>query len=348
MSPDNTKLKEWADKSGVSIEQLTENYNRINASLPSSVPDAQKEKRTFQLLRSELTTSMRSPAVMFHGAVVGADEPRDIMVAIKAKIVEEYQADPEGVLSSGKARLDGEELVILDARKEYSSGNPNSNFGKPQPEHLWVRRAIAVIKTEDGYKPAKLTLRGDVAKSNLSLGTFCDFRALGEANDDGLYDLRSSSATAFTPGGEEGAEDLHTAISEAFTANFKPLGELTVDFHRSEMQGDYEAFVVTEGTVEFIKKIESEKAFSDLLILNDETLPLDADAITCWIPQTMRETIDFGKGSIVTVICRTSVGKGYDREKKEQTDEDRVMLNVLGIFAVPGLSTPADESDLIA
>ena len=141
---------------------------------------------------------------------------------------------------------------------------------------------------------------------------------------------------------------MHTAISDAFTDNFKPLGEITVDFHRTEMQGNYESFVVTEGTVEFIKKIESEKAFSDLLILNDETLPLDADAITCWIPQTMRDTINFGKGSICTVVCRTSVGKGYDREKKEQTDEDRVMLNVLGIFPVPGLSTPADESDLIA
>ena len=62
----------------------------------------------------------------------------------------------------------------------------------------------------------------------------------------------------------------------------------------------------------------------------------------------MRDSITFGKGSIVKVFARTTVGKGYDREKKIQTDEDRVMLNVLGIFPVPGLSTPADESDLIA
>jgi len=347
MSPDNTKLKEWATKSGQSVKDLTASFERIAASLPSSVPDAQKEKRAFQLLRSEIQTSMRSPAKMFTGAVVGADEARDIMVPIKAKIVQEYQSDPEAVLSSGKARLEGDDLILLDARKEYSEGNPNPNFGKPQPEHLWTRRAIAVIKTDDGYHPAKLTLRGDVAKSSIPLGQFCDFRALGEVNADGLYDLRSSSATAFRPTSTD-PEELHTAIDAAFSGSFKALGDISVEFHANEMAGNYEAYVVTEGTVEFIKHLESANARSDLLILNDETLPLDADAVTCWVPKTLRDSIDFGKGSIVKIFARTTVGKGYDREKKEQTDEDRVMLNVLGIFAVPGLSTPADESDLIA
>jgi len=348
MSPDNTKLKEWASKSGQSIEQLTTRFEAINASLPSSVPDAQKEKRTLQLLRSEIQTSMRSPAIMYVGAIVGADEARDIMVPIKAKIVEEYTKDPESVLSSGKARLEGDDLVLLDARKEYSEGNPNPNFGKPQPEHLWTRRAIVVVKTEDGsYHPGKLQLRGDVATSDLPLGQFCEFRALGEETD-GLYDLRSSSATAFRPTGDGDPEELHTAIDAAFSGSFKPLGDITVDFHASEIQGNYEAYVVTEGTVEFIKTLTSEKARSDLLILNDETLPLDGDAVTCWVPKAMRDSIDFGKGSIVKIFARTTVGKGYDREKKTQTDEDRVMLNVLGIYAVPGLSTPADESDSFA
>ena len=339
---DTKKLEAWASKSGQSLEDLTQKFNDIFATLPSSVPEAQKERRTFQLLKGEIQSNLRSPALGFRGIIVGADEPRDMMLAIKAKVVEEYQADPQGVLDSKKARLDTEtnELVLTDSRKEIN-GKPNARYGQDQPATLFVRRVILAVRKsdEDTWHAGKLQLRGDVAKSDLPYFQEAEFRALGNTDED-LYDLRSSSVTAFRP--IESTENIHEIVSTAFAEQFKPLGEIDLDYHAST-RGDYEAFVVTEGTVDILKRIESEKASSDLLILNDETLSLDADSVTCWVPKALRGHTNFGKGSVVTVFARSSIGKKYDRENKQQTDEEVISLNALGVFPVPGLATPADE-----
>ena len=339
---DTKKLEAWADKSGQSVADLEAKYKDIFATLPSSVPEAQKDKRTLQLLKSEIQSNLRSPAIAFRAIIVGADEPRDMMQAIKAKVVEEYQSDPQGVLDSKKARLDTEtnELILTDSRKEIN-GNPNKRYGQDQPATLFVRRVVMAVRKagDDKWVPGKIQLRGDIAKTDLPYFQEVEFRALGETGED-FYDLRSSSVTAFRP--LESDENIPEIISTAFADKFKPLGEIDIKYHESN-RGDYEAFVVTEGTVDVLRRIESEKASSDLLVLNDETLSLDADSVTCWVPKTLRGHTNFGKGSVVTVFARTQLAKKYDREAKQQTDEDMIALNALGVFPVPGLATPADE-----
>ncbi len=339
---DKTKLEAWAGKSGQSLEDLEAKYKDIFATLPSSVPEAQKDKRTLQLLKSEIQSNLRSPAMAFRGIIVGADEPRDMMQAIKAKVVEEYQSDPQGVIDSKKARLDEEtnELVLTDSRKEIN-GKPNQRYGQDQPATLYVRRVIMAVKKagDDNWTSGKIQLRGDIAKTELPYFQECEFRALGDVSGD-FYDLRSSSVTTFRP--LETSENIHEIVSNAFADKFMPLGEIDIDYHESN-RGNYEAFVVTEGTVDVLRRIESEKASSDLLVLNDETLSLDADSVTCWVPKNLRGHTNFGKGSVVTVFARTQLAKKYDREAKQQTDEDMIALNALGVFPVPGLATPADE-----
>jgi hypothetical protein len=278
----------------------------------------------------------------FRGIIVGADEPRDMMIAIKAKVVEEYQSDPQGVIDSKKARLDADtnELVLTDSRKEIN-GKPNNRYGQDQPATLFVRRVIMAVKKagDDNWTSGKITLRGDIAKTEIPYFQEVEFRALGDVSGD-FYDLRSSSVTSFRP--LESSENIHEIVSNAFADKFKPLGEIDIDYHESN-RGNYDAFVVTEGTVDVLRRIESEKASSDLLVLNDETLSLDADSVTCWVPKTLRGHTNFGKGSVVTVFARTQLAKKYDREAKAQTDEDMIALNALGVFPVPGLATPADE-----
>ena len=340
---DTKKLEAWASKSGQSVDELTAKYNDIFATLPTSVPEAQKDKRTLQLLKSDIQANLRSPAVTFRGIIVGAEDPRDMMLAIKNKLMQEYQSDPQGVLDSGRARLDAEtnELILTDSRKEIN-GKPNSRFGQDQPATLWVRRVILAVRkaNDDNWVAAKLQLRGDIAKTDLPYFQEVEFRALGDTTNADFYDLRSSSTTSFRS--VESDVNAHDIVSNAFADKFKPLGEIDLDYHAST-RGDYEAFCVTEGTVDVLRRIESEKASSDLLVLNDETLSLDADSVTCWVPKTLRGHTNFGRGSVVTVFARTSIGKKYDREAKKQTDEDVISLNAIGVFPVPGLATPADE-----
>ena len=79
-----------------------------------------------------------------------------------------------------------------------------------------------------------------------------------------------------------------------------------------------------------------------MIVLQDDSLPTN-DGVTCWVPYKLKNQINFGRDSIITIIGQTSIGKGYDRVKKVQTDEERIMLNTFSIFGIPELLTIVDE-----
>lgn len=336
------RLNLIANKAGKTIAEVQTAYNEALSTLPSNLNERQKEKYALKRVNNDLNVNARSSAIAYEGVIVGVGRVRDIMKGIISNALAEYQKDPTGAVNSGLVKFDeqNQKVVVLDNRKEIN-GKTNKNFGKPRPEHRYVRELkIAARKPgETKFTKGKLTLWNQAANLSVPFGKLVGFKANGEL-EDGKYNLRSSVSTQFDIKQELPKEEIVKIIDDAFADDYKELGEC-LEYHRANAD-NWDRLVVTEGTVQFIR-ISNDPKVNHQIVLNDDSLPQGTRPISVWIPNELGNTIDFGRNSIVTIIAQTGLGKGYDPETKSKTDEDVLMLNALGVFGRPGMTTPPDE-----
>ncbi len=269
------------------------------------------------------------------------------MKTMRATAIADYRANRDQSIASGAVKEEGDKIIILDNRAEIN-GQPNKNFGKARPEHAYLKDVILAVRKpgEANFLPGKLLLRGDQANLTVPLGKKVAFKALGEiVNNE--YKLRSSVMTQFAADESFNNDAVMGLIDTAFKTRSVDLGKC-FDYHKSveNTPGFWDRYVVTEGSISYIK-FPDDDTKNIFMILNDDSLPTK-DGVTCWIPNKLRSTITFGQGSVVTVVAQTSKGKGYDREKRVQTDEEVLNLNVYAIFGRPELTNPVEpQADLI-
>ena len=63
--------------------------------------------------------------------------------------------------------VDGENGTPLETRKEWGQGRPNPNFGKPLPEHNYLKNIWVIAKkvsSNDEFKFYPMTVTGDLAQ----------------------------------------------------------------------------------------------------------------------------------------------------------------------------------------
>ena len=340
------KLAKIVAKSGKTPAEVQASYTQHLASL-TSVKETDRPKYALKLVNRDMSINVMSPAIAFEGIIVGSGETRDLMKTMRQTAIDAYRANRDQAIASGAVKEEGDKIIILDNRAEIN-GQPNKNFGKPRPEHAYLRDVILAVRKpgEPNWLPGKLLLRGDQANLTVPLGKKVAFKALGEIVN-GEYKLRSSVLTQFQADDSFDNDAVMNIIDTAFKPRYVKLGAC-FDYHKSveNTPGFWDRYVVTEGSISYIK-FPDDDTKNIFMILNDDSLPTK-DGVTCWIPNKLKSTITFGQGSIVTVIAQTSKGKGYDREKRVQTDEDVLNLNVYALFGRPGLTNSVEpQSDLI-
>jgi len=342
----DARLAKIVAKSGKTPAEVQASYNQHLESL-TSVKESDRPKYALKLVNRDMSINVMSPAVAFEGIIVGVGETRDLMKTIRTTAIAAYRANRDQAIASGAVKEEGDKIIILDNRAEIN-GQPNKQFGKPRPEHAYLKDVILAVRKpgDANFIPGKLLLRGEQASLSVPIGKQVKFKALGEIVDN-EFKLRSSVLTTFTVDESFDGDTLMGLIDTAFKTRTVALGKC-FDYHKSveNTPGFWDRYVITEGSISYIK-FPDDDTKNIFMILNDDSLPTK-DGVTCWIPNRLKSTITFGQGSIVTVIAQTSKGKGYDREKRVQTDEDVLNLNVYAIFGRPGLTNTVEpHTDLI-
>ena len=347
MSNIQESIQQIATKTGKPVTEVQTMYESHLASLPPNISgDVKRQKYAVKLTNRDCGVNTKSPAVQFEGVVIGAGDTRDMMEGIWKKAVEDYQKDQAGTVARKEIAIIDGAVTPLETRATWPDGNANKDFGKPKAKHAYVKDLIMAIRKpgETAFTAGKMRLRGDQCSINVPFGKIAEFKALGEiVNNE--YALRSSVTTQFQLKGDTTPDEFMEILDSAFPAHTKELGDC-LNYHRSleGTPGFYDRFVVTEGTVAYIKFPDTPDK-NIMIVLNDDSLQAPIDGVTIWLPSKFRELINFGRQSVVTVVAQTREGKVYDRVAKAETDVPTVSLNGFSIFGRPGLTTLAEASD---
>lgn len=334
-----TKLKEWAAKSGRTPGELQAQFQDIFAKCEAGT-EAGRFKKALNLLKRSFETSMNSNAVTYKVILLGMPSPYDAVKKRRTDILERYAKTPGESITSGEVILANGIPVPMDLNRTFpGSGKENPFYGKPIPNHSWMTNVIAVaMKPEEDKKwmPASISLRGEeFIQGEIPFGREMDLRLNGTYNGgQGRYLLNSSKgATNFsTLGRELSSDELSNLVDEVYGDKFVLAGNLVENLE--ENKSDPGRFIVTEGILNsHFKNTEPGKLSS--IVISDETLDL-GETIRGFVDSSIAGMLDrVQNGDTVTVIGRTSMGKGYDSETKQRTDEDVLMMNVYAVIPRP-------------
>ncbi len=343
-------LTKISKKSGKTLAEVQEAFNNALTTLPPSYSEAQKQKYALKIVHKDLLINTKSTAIAYEGIIVGTGRTRDLMKGIRTRAITSYNENPEAAINEGLVKLEGENVIVLDNRKELSPGKPNPKFGQERPKEMLMRECIiaARIPGESKWIPGKISLWNNAAKLSTPVGVLLGFKANGEL-DNNEYSLRSSVETSFEPKPTNlNPNEIMRIIDTTFEGHYKALGEC-FEYCKS-IQGTparWDHYVVTEGTIQYIN-LNDDPTKNHRIVISDDTLGDDTQSVTVWLPNALRHLVDFGRGTIVTIIAQTSINKGYDSKTKQQTDEDVLALNAFSIFGRPGLKTsPQEDGELI-
>ena len=330
------KLTQWAEKSGESIDSIKNRFQQIYAKT-TGVSEPVKFRKALNTLKRSFETSMNSTALTYKVVILGAAAPFDAVKKRRSDLRDKWDKSKAEMIASGEARLQNDEPVFVDIKKSLPNGNENPFYGKPIPEHSWMTNCVGVAMkpTEDKkWFPANIVLRGEeFIREKIPIFREIELRVNGNfSTEQGRYNLNSSKgATKFDSLGKELSPNELTILVDAVYGNkFVLAGNLKENFEKTK--GDFNRIVVTEGILN--SKYKNETGLSNI-VLGDETLDL-SETVRGFIDGNIKEMLDkVEAGDTVTVIGRSSIGKGYDSVTKQKTDEDVLIMNVYSVFPRP-------------
>jgi len=333
-----------AKKSGKTLAEVKTAYDIALTTLPPSLTEKKQQSTALMIVNRDLSVNTQSTAVLYEAIILGAGKTRDLMQGIRTAALKRYSENPQGSLDSQEVKLEGETVVVLDNRKEIN-GTPNKKFGQPRPEHMYVREIILAAKKpgEKDFIAGRMSLWNNAVNLSLPFGKVVAFSANGELTD-GEYKLRSAVGTSFEIKQELPSEEVIRIIDTTFETYNKDLGDCLA-YHKSLPRGSdvfYNRLTVTEASVSFVN-MSQDPAKNHRLSITASSMPEGSRLVNVWVPNELGHLIDFGRGSIITIICQTGTGKGWDSETRSQTDEEVLQLNAFSMFARPGLKTPPEE-----
>jgi len=332
-----SKLKEWSAKSGKDVQELKEQFAGILAKTTGRT-DQVRFKKALNTMKRSFETSMNSNAVAYKTIILGVAAPFDAVKKRRADIEMRYQASPSELISTGEVRLnDDNSYTMIDIKHKLPNGKENPFYGKPIQHHSFMTNCTAVVmkpNEDKKWMPANIVLRGDLSTEKVPLYQEMELRLNGQFNgEQGRYNLNSSKgATNFSSLGKSlSAEELAIIVEQVYDGKFVLAGNLKENLEQTK--SDPQRFVVTEGIVN--SKFLKEDGGLSTIKIGDESFDL-GETMTCFVDGNIRHIIEnLEEGDNVTVIGRTSWGKGYDFETKKKTDEDVLMMNLYGIFTRP-------------
>ena len=329
------KLISWAEKSGKNPENLKSEFQSIYAKTEGRT-EASRMKKALNLMKKSFETSMNSNAVMYKVVLLGTST-YDAVAKRRKDIMKRYDLAPGESITKGEIVLINDVPTPMDIEKTFArSGKENPFYGKPIPLHSWTVNCVAVAMkpTEDKkWIQAGVVLRGDeFVTGDIPFGREIDLRLNGTfSTEQGRYILNSSKgATNFSTLGKElSVDELSEIVDTVYGDKFVLAKDLEDDLENTKSNPN--RLVVTEGILNSHYKAEPGKMST--LVLSDESLSL-GKTIKGFVDASIVSQLDnFENGEEVSIICRTSWGKGY--EDGHKTDEDVLNMNVYGIIPKP-------------
>ena len=331
-----TKLKDWSNKSGKDVQALKTDFEGILAKTVGKT-DQVRYKKALNTMKRTFETSMNSTAISYSVVILGVSSPFDAVKKRRQDIKDRYEKSPSELIASGEVRMNEDSTyTMIDIKKTLPSGKENPFFGKPIQSHSWMTNCVAVAMkpTEDKkWQPANIVFRAELATEHIPMYQELDIRLNGSfSGTQGRYNLNSSKgATNFSILGKSlSAEEITNIVDSIFNEKFVLAGNLKENLEATK--SDPQRFVVTEGIVN--RKFKNDSGLSTL-VMGDESFDI-GENMTCFVDGSIRHLLDtIEDGDSITVIGRTSLGKGYDVEKKQKTDEDVIMMNLYGVYTRP-------------
>jgi len=334
-------FKKWSEKMAIPVETIQQDFNKAFMDLKQNhkLEDDKAQTMALKQIASAYKKQLRSPAEGFEGVVLGAEEPRDLVAKKRRDALELYRANPQEAVAQGVTDDDGTPLDIIQF---FSTGRENPNYGKPLPEKSLIRRVfgVAMKPTDQHPKMFEMVLNGDACEKEIPIMKPVKFMAIEKSKkEDEAFKLNASTFTEFS----EVAEITGNPKIEDLIKNFiPPIKVSELEEYHEKNADDFNRIVCVEGNVNFIS-LEPTMTGSRILQIEDDenTLDLDTKPTTCWVPQHIN--MDFGEGSKVYVIGRTSQGFLKDESGNMTSEKGDVTINTFGIYPVDEISVPQTE-----
>lgn len=332
---------EWSNKLSMPLSEIEKDYNNFLAEeneVHKDLSTEDKNKRALQRTALYYGRLLKTPATGFEGIIIGVGDCIDMVAKQKRDALELFRTSPQEAITNGIVDENG---VPLDTRRDWTPERKNPNFGKPLPEHNYIKNVwgIAIKKKVANDKPKLFTLSLSGSKAEqINIPIFEPIRFM--ANDriklstESLYVLSQSTFTKFAVDKELKLPEYGELIKSVCKENFVELKNLS-DYH-SKNKDSFSRIVITEGSVSSLN-LEPTAFGSRIMTIEDEALTLEniesSQGVTCWMSDKIK--IDFAEGSKVLVVGRTAQGKKKDDLGNPTEELGNVSINAYGVYALP-------------
>jgi len=262
-----------------------------------------------------------------------------------------YEEKIVGKLPEGAETLeDGRIYIPLDATETYMSGGVNRNYGKPLPKEQFRRTGIFYGSIEGGeMKPYFFSYKNQPAVDFTPQPfTWVHFTCVASENGTDIYGATSTTLNSLRlndeldPNGDEyrntGSMNAQDILVSAFSDKLTPLIELDRKHILNGTLPAKERFIITDGTVCNMNMTPTSNG-NRILNITDLSAEMDYEndtgMVTCWIPEHLE--LDFGIGSTVIIIGRTSQRQGED-------GVEPATINTSGILVTERHGSPVEVS----
>lgn len=316
-------LQNIAKKGKLEVAKLTEEFNALVASLPPS------DDRDTVALRKLNTKYAGIPdnTKMYQIICMGYRNLTDFNAKRVKEALELYKKSPEEAIEGGYVRVEEGKPIALDRRKTFGKDNiKNANYGKPLG--FAYNRNMLVMARESGesnFAVTTLSLRGKFATRPPVLYTQIEANLLGDIAN-GLKSAKSSKFNGTPDEDQPDWKPIWLSLSESKTFL---LGDLLEEAgqHDSKDPGYYDRYIFTNGTFKLVNQPKREGGNYNGLI-EDYSVTEPVGAFVEGVLEEPNVDVEYG------IIGQTSIRKKWDPESKTETDEDRVLLNVMGYFPI--------------
>lgn len=316
----NQALQNIAKKGKTEVAALTKEFNEIFAQMPDT-PD--KERQALRELNSRYSVPDDKTA-KFDVCIVGLYNLTDFNSKATKEAKELYAKNKEAALEKGVIKIEGGEPVVIDMKKTFGKDNiKNNNYGKPLG-NSWNRNVRVLIKPEGGkFSLGEIALRGDFSKTSLPpMFKVLKCNLLGDA----ATGFKTAKSSKFTESEEK--IDYNSLLTTLAKDKVVILGDCFEEAkkHTKDEKGFYRRFVITSGEIKFMNDPKKEGGNYNGMIDDFTTDKM----VTVFVDGSLPKP---EIGQEYTFIAQSSIKYEWDKELQKNTDEEKLVLNVLGYYS---------------
>jgi len=349
------RLQDLAARNKVPVEEVMERFKEAKKTISNdrlavtNVMNSYRREKSFQLV------GKKGNIQVLYGFIVG-----DLGLFDRAEMIRNQVKSyirKEGIEAAREAQLIDGDNRILDQRAQIY-GRENPNYLEVLPPELHLRsRTLLMIARKNGDKTFKLgsihTEDNRLARAwdKVKFYTPCQVPInLKEEIEDrktkegkvvifGDFKANSSSAQETTSIFKAVKEDwdVDKILMETVEKQITPIEKIE-EVHNAT-KDVWDRRIIIRGAVTWVS-IDRPTPFGSIWmqVMDPDN---EENVVRCMIPEHL--SIDFGEGSEIIIFGKTKVSKYRDKDSGELVEGD-VIVDVHGIYPIPGLSTSREAS----